>query len=181
MSKYVHGYSEREKTRLEDQANTLDNLLHHDTVWDKGETILEAGCGVGAQTQIIAPKNPASHFTSVDISVDSIIKAKQTMEAADIKNVQFQVADIFDLPFESESFNAVRIFLNDPFAWRSIIASPRVIGRPASSIFERFFAKIILSCIFTPPIKLKISDKSKPFFSFTSSADITVLPSCLIV
>jgi len=107
MSKYVHGYSEREKTRLEDQANTLDNLLHHDTVWDKGETILEAGCGVGAQTQIIAPKNPTSHFTSVDISVDSIIKAKQTMEVADIKNVRFQVADIFDLPFESESFDHI--------------------------------------------------------------------------
>jgi len=90
MSKYVHGYSEREKTRLEDQANTLDNLLHYDTVWDKGETILEAGCGVGAQTQIIAPKNPTSHFTSVDISVDSIIKAKQTMEAADIKMFSFK-------------------------------------------------------------------------------------------
>jgi ubiquinone/menaquinone biosynthesis C-methylase UbiE len=107
MEKYVHGYSEREKSRLEDQANTLDALIHHDTLWGKGETILEAGCGVGAQTQIIAPKNPESHFVSVDISVDSVVKAKQAIEMAAITNVQFKVADIFNLPFEDETFDHV--------------------------------------------------------------------------
>lgn len=107
MGKYVHGYSEREKTRLEDQASALDNLLHHDTVWNDGEQILEAGCGVGAQTQIIAPKNPQCQFTSVDISVDSIMKAKQTAELARINNVSFKVADIYNLPFEDDSFDHV--------------------------------------------------------------------------
>ena len=28
---YVHGYSPRESERLADQAQTLTNLLHHDT------------------------------------------------------------------------------------------------------------------------------------------------------
>lgn len=107
MGKYVHGYSEREKTRLEDQANALDTLLHHDTLWSAGESVLEAGCGVGAQTQIIAPNNPDCHFTSVDIAVDSIIKAQQTIESAGINNVEFKVADIFNLPFENESFHHV--------------------------------------------------------------------------
>ena len=107
MKEYVHGYSERERIRLEDQANTLVSLLHYDTIWNEGETIFEAGCGVGAQTQIIAPQNPNCQFVSVDISVDSIISAKQAIELANIKNVQFKVSNIFDLPFEAESFDHI--------------------------------------------------------------------------
>ena len=51
MNQYVHGYSEREAQRLNDQANTIAELLHYDSVWPAGSMILEAGCGVGAQTQ----------------------------------------------------------------------------------------------------------------------------------
>lgn len=107
MESYIHGYSVRESSRLNDQADTLDELLHHDTVFGKNEVILEAGCGVGAQTKIIAPKNPQSHFISVDISPDSIISASKTIEALNISNVQCRVADIFELPFENETFDHV--------------------------------------------------------------------------
>ena len=68
MKKYVHGYSKKEAIRLNDQANSLEELIHHDTVWDKGSLVLEAGCGVGAHTKIIAKKNPGSNFISIDIS-----------------------------------------------------------------------------------------------------------------
>jgi cyclopropane fatty-acyl-phospholipid synthase-like methyltransferase len=44
---YVHGYSERERARLHDQANTLTELLHGDTRYPPGSIVLEAGCGVG--------------------------------------------------------------------------------------------------------------------------------------
>ena len=40
---YVHGYSRREADRLSDQAGTLEELLHHDTVFPDGSRILEAG------------------------------------------------------------------------------------------------------------------------------------------
>jgi cyclopropane fatty-acyl-phospholipid synthase-like methyltransferase len=44
---YVHGYHPRENVRLQDQASTLVQLLHHDTVYPAGSRVLEAGCGVG--------------------------------------------------------------------------------------------------------------------------------------
>ena len=47
---YVHGYGAREGERLLDQANALSSLLHHDTRYPPGSRVLEAGCGVGAQT-----------------------------------------------------------------------------------------------------------------------------------
>jgi tRNA G46 methylase TrmB len=62
---YVHGYTDRESLRLEDQANALSKLLHNDSVFPKGSLILEAGCGTGSQTKIIAVKNPESKFISI--------------------------------------------------------------------------------------------------------------------
>ena len=49
-AEYVHGYTEREAERLHDQAATLADLLHDDTSYPEGAAVLEAGCGVGAQT-----------------------------------------------------------------------------------------------------------------------------------
>jgi ubiquinone/menaquinone biosynthesis C-methylase UbiE len=107
MTKYVHGYSEREAKRLKDQANALDQLLHHDSTWNDGSLILEAGCGVGAQTKIIAPVNPNSKFISIDISPDSLVSAEELISNLEIKNVEFRQADIFHLPFENNFFDHV--------------------------------------------------------------------------
>jgi SAM-dependent methyltransferase len=107
--KYVHGYSNREALRLNDQADTLDNIIHNDTVFPKESFVLEAGCGVGAQTKIIATKNPDSNLISVDISEDSIKEAQQQIKSLEIKNVEFRKADIYNLPFKDETFDFVII------------------------------------------------------------------------
>ena len=84
-TKYVHGYSDREALRLNDQADTLDNIIHNDTLFPKDSLVLEAGCGVGAQTKIIAPKNPDSNFISIDLSEDSVREAKELINSLGIK------------------------------------------------------------------------------------------------
>lgn len=109
MLKYVHGYSEEESCRLANQANTLADILHHDSCYPPGSTILEAGCGIGAQTVILAAKNPASRFVSIDISDDSLSRAKLAIEERRLTNVSLQKADIFDLPFAMESFDHIII------------------------------------------------------------------------
>src|SRR5712692_4509 len=108
MSKtYVHGYHPRENERLQDQAGTLVDLLHSDTAYPPGSLVLEAGCGVGAQTVTLAQRSPDARFISVDVSAHSIAEAKRRTEAAGFTNVQFQQADIFALPFRPESFDHV--------------------------------------------------------------------------
>jgi len=104
---YVHGYSDRELTRLYDQANTLAELLHTDTVYPPGSAVLEAGCGVGAQTIILARNHPETRFTAIDISEESLGKAQALLEREGLHNVRFQKADIFALPFEFEQFDHV--------------------------------------------------------------------------
>jgi phospholipid N-methyltransferase len=108
-TKYVHGYSSREAIRLNDQAETLENIIHHDSIFSKGCLILEAGCGVGAQTKIIAPKNPDSNFISVDISTESLKQASKEIQQLYISNVEFKQADIYNLSFPDQFFDCVFI------------------------------------------------------------------------
>lgn len=104
---YVHGYSERERERLVDQASTLTDLLHADTSYPPGSLVLEAGCGVGAQTIALATRSPEATFVSIDISKASLAAAAERIRAAGVKNVVFQQGDIYSLPFSAASFDHV--------------------------------------------------------------------------
>lgn len=108
-AQYVHGYSEREALRLHDQATTLNDLIHHDSIFPEGSRVLEAGCGVGAQTKIIALKNRKTHFVSIDVSEESIREAQAMADSCGIENVEFMRADIYKLPFEDASFDGVML------------------------------------------------------------------------
>jgi len=104
---YVHGYDPIENLRLQDQATTLVELLHSDTHFPLGSRVLEAGCGVGAQTVTLAKNSPGALITSIDISDKSVAVAKQRVMAAGVDNVQFQQGDIFHLPFGTDSFDHI--------------------------------------------------------------------------
>jgi len=71
--------------------------------------VLEAGCGVGAQTITLAQTRPEARFTSVDLSADSVAEAQRRSDRAGITNVGFSQADVFDLPFGAESFDHVSV------------------------------------------------------------------------
>jgi len=104
---YVHGYSEREAGRLLDQAQTLTDLLHHDTRYPPGSRVLEAGCGVGAQTITLVSQSPDAMFTCIDCSDASLAEAAARVCAAGYHNATFRNADIYDLPFPPGSFDHV--------------------------------------------------------------------------
>jgi SAM-dependent methyltransferase len=102
---YVHGYRPRENERLQDQAGTLVELLHADTAYPAGSRVLEAGCGVGAQTVTLAGRSPDARFVSVDLSAASLAEAERRIGRAGLTNVELLQADIFALPFEPGSFD----------------------------------------------------------------------------
>jgi len=135
-SGYVHGYHERENQRLSDQAGTLEQLLHGDTRYSAGSLVLEAGCGTGAQTVILARNSPEARFVSVDISPASLEAARRRTEDAGLTNVEFRQSDILDLPFEPQSFDHVFVcFVLEHFA-RPVEAllSLNALIRPGGSI-----------------------------------------------
>lgn len=118
---YVHGYDGLEAARLQDQARTLEELLHAGTRYPPGSTVLEAGCGVGAQTAPLARNSPGARITAVDVSAASLGQARKRIAATDLANVRFLQADVQGLPFEDGSFDHVFVcflleHLRDPAA-----------------------------------------------------------------
>jgi SAM-dependent methyltransferase len=107
QSQYVHGYSDREAERLSDQASTLSELLHHDTFFPPGSRILEAGCGTGCQTGIVAGRSPDAEIVSVDISRTSLAMAQARLEDMGHPGHQFIGGDLFHLPFREDSFDHI--------------------------------------------------------------------------
>jgi len=104
---YVHGYQPEEHERLRDQAATLADLLHRGTAYAPGASVLEAGCGVGAQTITLAKRSPDARITSIDVSATSLAEARRNATAAGVSTVEFLQADIFSMPFAARSFDHV--------------------------------------------------------------------------
>jgi SAM-dependent methyltransferase len=136
MNDYVHGYSQRDATRLTDQAQTLAELLHGDTCFTPGSRVLEAGCGTGAQTEFLAKAHPDAQITAIDIAEDSLCAARERIAVLGLKNVSFQRADLHQARFTNGSFDHIYVcfvleHLTDP--QKALIALRRLL-RPGGTI-----------------------------------------------
>jgi SAM-dependent methyltransferase len=115
----VHGYREREASRLDDQASALLDLLHRGTAYPAGSSVLEVGCGVGSQTITLAGRSPEARFTAVDIASDSLAVARRRADSAGLANVEFRHADLYSLAGHTATFDHVFVcfvleHLDDP-------------------------------------------------------------------
>ncbi len=133
---YVHGYSEKEEVRLRDQANTLAELLHHDTRFPAGSRVLEVGCGVGAQTISLVGNSPGAEVVSMDISFGSVVQAKAFLAGEGHSDVRFLQGNLFRHPFGEEGFDHIFVcfvleHLADPVA---ALACLRGLLKPGGSI-----------------------------------------------
>jgi ubiquinone/menaquinone biosynthesis C-methylase UbiE len=111
-------------------------LFHHDTRYPSGSRVLEAACGVGAQTAILAKNSPGAEFISVDISPESLVKAKLRVSCEGITNVIFYQADVCHIPFVPETFDHIFVcflleHLPDPHLF---LKSMKEILRPGGTI-----------------------------------------------
>ena len=133
---YVHGYSARETQRLEDQAGSVRELIHHDTAYPPGARVLEVACGVGAQTETVAGRSPKCNLVSFDVVLDSLRQAATRIRTKRLTNVQLLAADLFALPFRPATFEHLFIsyvleHMNDPL--RTLLAVKEVL-EPGGSI-----------------------------------------------
>ncbi|MFI0979876.1 class I SAM-dependent methyltransferase [Streptomyces sp. NPDC021093] len=134
---YVHGYSPREGQRLGDQADTLAQLLHGGTSYPPGSRVLEAGCGVGAQTVHLLRSSPGAHIVAVDQSEESLARARaHVTDLFPAAPVEWQRADLLQLPFADAEFDHVFVcfvleHLADPL---TALAGLRRVLRPGGTL-----------------------------------------------
>jgi ubiquinone/menaquinone biosynthesis C-methylase UbiE len=77
---YLHGFSEEEQDRLYYQARLLENQVYDGINFSKNKKIIEVGCGVGAQTEILLERFPHLEILGVDLSEAQIKVAEKRLK-----------------------------------------------------------------------------------------------------
>jgi len=105
---YIHGFSEEEQSRLIRQARMFESTLFSHIDYSSVTRLLEVGCGVGAQTEILLRRFPDLHVTGVDRSPTQLAAAEHNLSAKAWCESRYALrqADAADLPFADRSFDA---------------------------------------------------------------------------
>ncbi|MBE9213949.1 class I SAM-dependent methyltransferase [Plectonema cf. radiosum LEGE 06105] len=73
-------------------------LRNQKVIDTKGKVILDAGCGSGYKSLVLAEANPGAKIIGVDISEESVKLARQRLEHHGFDNTEFHVSFLEDLP-----------------------------------------------------------------------------------
>ncbi len=69
--------------------------------------VLDLGCGPANQLALLAELNPETEFVGVDLSAGMLERARKTIEAKKLQNVEVQLGDITRLEFPDQSFDGI--------------------------------------------------------------------------
>jgi len=105
---YIHGFSTEEQARLVRQARMFEPSLFSHVDYSDATRLLEVGCGVGAQTEILLRRFPQLHVTGIDRSAAQLAAAERNLAATAWCEARYTLkqADATDLPFGERSFDA---------------------------------------------------------------------------
>ncbi len=73
----------------------------------EGIVILDAGCGAGFKSLILAEANPGAKIVGIDLSHESIDLAKKRLQLHGFRDAEFIVASIEDLPILGFTFDYI--------------------------------------------------------------------------
>jgi ubiquinone/menaquinone biosynthesis C-methylase UbiE len=82
-------------------------LRNQKVVDTKGKVILDAGCGSGYKSLVLAEANPGAKIVGVDISASSVKLAQQRLEYHGFDNAEFHVLSVEDLPQLNYQFDYI--------------------------------------------------------------------------
>ncbi|MHC4262774.1 MAG: methyltransferase domain-containing protein [Planctomycetota bacterium] len=104
---YLHGFTPREQDRLYHQARFMEHRVHDRLPFRRSRKLVEIGCGVGAQTEILLRRFPDVHVTGVDASRANLDRARAHL--ADIPwaggRYEHTLQDATSLDFEADTFD----------------------------------------------------------------------------
>lgn len=76
---YLHGFSPIEQERLRKQARFAEHTIYQNVNFSTQKRILEVGCGVGAQSEILLRRFPDIHLTGIDLNDKQLNAAKDSL------------------------------------------------------------------------------------------------------
>ena len=103
---YSYGYSDSQK-KLQSKRNIETYGQFIKPHLKPGLSVLDCGCGQGTMTIDFAKLVNPGQVTGIDISEEMLKLGKESAQQQHIDNIKFQPANVYELPFEDNSFDLV--------------------------------------------------------------------------
>jgi len=105
---YVHGFTAEEQERLRRQARFVEHRVHEGLPFQRSRRLVEVGCGVGAQTEILLRRWPELHVTGIDASQPNLERARENLAAQAWLDGRWELAleDAARTSFAADRFDA---------------------------------------------------------------------------
>lgn len=135
---YVHGFTREEQDRLYRQARFLEHRVHEGLPLRRVKNLIEVGCGVGAQTDILLRRHPDLHVTGIDASPPNLQRARKHLATLPWAKgrAEFIQADAGNMQFEANTFDSAFLcwileHVADPML---VLSETRRVLRPGAPI-----------------------------------------------
>lgn len=149
---YLHGFSKKEQDRLRTQAEFAEFIVYQDVNFSGVKNLLELGCGVGAQTEILLRRFPKLNIVGIDLNDNQLNAANEHLaNFSQYKNrYSIQKMNAEDIEFESHSFDAAFLcwILEHVPSPINVLAEVRRVLKPGAKII---ITEVMNSSFFLDP------------------------------
>lgn len=149
---YLHGFSTEEQDRLKQQAKFSEHKVYQDINLSRVKKLLEVGCGVGAQSEIIMRRNPDLHLTGIDLNEKQLATARHNLESLELAKGRFELKKMNaqEMKFDSNSFDGAFLcwVLEHVPTPKNVLSEVRRVLKPGSVVY---ITEVLNSSFFLDP------------------------------
>ncbi|MBC7370840.1 MAG: class I SAM-dependent methyltransferase [Bdellovibrionaceae bacterium] len=149
---YLHGFSPEEQARLRKQARFGEHKIYQNVELSNVGELLEVGCGVGAQSEILLRRFPDLRLTGIDRSDKQLAVAESALSQIPYAKGRFKTLqmDATAMKFNANSFDGAFlcwILEHVPEPLR-VLSEVRRVLRPGSPVY---ITEVMNSSFFLDP------------------------------
>ena len=149
---YLHGFSPVEQARLRSQARFAEHTIYKNVNFSSTKKVLEVGCGVGAQSEILLRRFPDIKLTGIDLSDKQLAAAKESLSKLSYADNRFDLRQMNaeNLTFTTENFDGAFLcfvleHVPDP---RRVLSEVRRVLAPGGIVY---ITEVLNSSFFLDP------------------------------
>lgn len=149
---YLHGFSESEQLRLREQAKFAEFAVYQDVDFSESQNILEVGCGVGAQSEILLRRFPNLNLTGIDANSNQLSAAGKFLKSQKIYQDRHKLIQMNaqEMKFKNKSFDGAFLcwILEHVPSPSKVMAEVKRVLKPGSPVY---ITEVLNSSFFLDP------------------------------